>query len=165
MRPLIDEKLNSKLDEIVTMLFLGNRIMDRGMSVLGVKFAMNKTESLLHPKLAHLFPLIADDVSSYQSDRNNLTIYGNTPEAKDDYEKPLDFFEKILDYMVDLESLVGETYNIAKEEDFTTASFLQNFILKLIPISSQCLLLVDKMEMYKDDIVGFDRDVENFVIL
>jgi hypothetical protein len=165
LRPLIDEKINSKLDEIVTMCFLGNRIMDRGMSILGVKFAMNKTESLLHSKLAHLFPVLADDVSGYQGNRNNFTVYGVTPEAKDDYKNPLEFFEKILDYMVDLESLVEEVYNIAKDEDFTTASFLQSFILKLIPVSSQCLLLVDKMEMYKDDIVGFDRDIDNFVIL
>jgi len=165
MRPLIPEKLNSRLDEIVTKCFEGNRISDRGMSILSVKFVMNKTEKLLHDKLAHLYPMLADKVSSFQGSRNNLTFYGFTPADGSDYDTPLEFFEKLLSYMNDLETLVSEILDESREEDAVTYVFLEDFLRALIPVTEQCLLLVDKAEMYKDNYMAFDRGVESFMIL
>jgi len=165
MRPLIPDKLNGRLDEIVTKCFEGNRIMDRGMTILSVKFAMNKTESLLHPKLAHLYPLLADKVSEFQGSRNNLTFYGVTPADGSDYGKPLDFFEKILSYMNDLETLVSDVMDESREEDPVSYVFLEGFLRELIPVTNQCLLLVDKAEFFSDQIMLFDMAVEDFIIL
>ena len=165
MHSLIPQQLNNRLDQILTKCFEGNRIADRGMSVLGVKFAMNKTENVLHAKLAHLYPSLADKISSYQGFRNNLTFYGVTPADNSDYTSPLDFFDIMFQYMIDLENLVAETAVLAQDEDdFTTYSFLQEFSRNLIPVTAQCLLLLDKAENYKDW-MQFDRDVENFIIL
>lgn len=165
MRPLITESINGKLDEIVTKFFEGNRIADRGMSVLGVKFVMVKTEKILHEKLAHHFPQLADIVSSYQGSRNNLTFYGLTPSDNTDYESPLQFFERMLDYMIDLEALVSETMEMTLHDDFITFSFLVDFVEYVNQVTSQCLLLVDKAELYKDDWESFDHRVEDFIIL
>lgn len=166
MRPLIENSLNGKLDDIVTFCFLGNRICDRAMSVLDVKFAMNQTSSILHSKLAHLFPLLADVVSDYQSSRNNLTVYGETPKDDADYASPKEFFEKMLDYMQELESMCYEAYDMADEScDLTTISFLQKFSRLLIPVTSQCILLLDKSNLYNDNWMFFDRDVEHFITL
>lgn len=165
MRPLIPEKINSKLDEIVTKCFEGNRIADRGMSILAIKFAMNKTEKILHQKLAHLFPALADDVSGYQGSRNNLTVYGLTPEDKSDYSNPLVFFERMLDFMVDLETLIAEAIEMANEEDYATYSFLIKFMRDITSVTEQCLLLVDKGEQYTNDWPGFDHRIKDFVIL
>jgi len=166
LRSLIPENVNKKLDEIVTMCFLGNRIADRAMSVMDVKFSMNKSSELLHQKLAHLFPLIGDIASSYQSARNCLTFYGDTPADGTDYNSPQEFFEKLLDYMTDLESLCYESCQLAKEEsDFTTSAFLHKFIRMLIPITNQCILLADKGKAYNGDWMRFDHDVDDFVIL
>lgn len=164
MRPLIPDKLNGRLDEIVTKCFEGNRIADRGMTILSVKFAMNKTESRLHPKIAHLFPALADKVSEFQGARNNLTFYGLTPADNSDYSKPLDFFEKILSYMNDLETLVSDVLDEAREEDTSTYVFLEEFMRSLIPLTSQCLLLVDKAELYQDNML-FDHHIDDFIIL
>lgn len=166
MRSLITNNVNTKLDEIVTYCFLGNRIADRAMSVLDIKFVMNKTSSILHEKLAHLFPQLGDVVSSYQSSRNCLTIYGETPRDDSDYFTPKEFFEKMLDYMTELESLCNDAYVLSEEEsDFTTSSFLQKFIRILIPVTNQCILLVDKAEQYNNDWMRFDHDIEDFIIL
>ena len=165
MRELISNKLNTKLDEIVTKLFEGNRICDRGMSILNVKFAMNKTEGQLHPKLAHAFPALADKVSEYQASRDNLTVYGATPLDASDYVTPLAFFEKVLDYMMDLESLIGQSVEMAKEEDWSTFTFLSGFLKDIAKVTAQCLLLVDKAEMYGDDWKLFDHNIEDFVTL
>ncbi len=166
MRSLIDNKLNEKLNDIVTFCFLGNRVCDRAMSVLDVKFVMNKTSSILHEKLAHLFPMLADVVSDYQSSRNCLTIYGETPRDDTDYSSPIDFFEKALEFMQDLESLCYETHVLATESsDLTTVSFLEKYSRLLIPVTNQCILLVDKGLLYNNDWIRFDHDIDDFIIL
>jgi ferritin len=165
MRSLIPEKVNNGLDKIVGKCFEGNRIADRGMSILAIKFAMNKSEEILHEKLAHLFPKLADKISSYQGDRNNLTFYPETMSDNSDYSSPLEFFYKMLDYMQDLEALVSEIMDSSDEEDIVTYIFLQKFMLDLIPVTSQCLLLVDKGENYKDNWMVFDHNISDFVIL
>lgn len=166
MRPLISDALNAQLDKLVTKLFEGNRIADRGMTQLGVKFVMNKTESLLHPKLAHLFPALADKVSDYQSARNNLTFYGLTPADNTDYASPMDFFERMLQYMIDVEGMTGEILKMsADEEDFTTKAFLLRFYEDLQKVTNQCLLLVDKAEQYNGDWMAFDFRIDSWITL
>lgn len=166
MKSLIPDSINSKLNEIVTLCFVGNRICDRAMSVLDVKFTMNKTASILHEKLAHLFPKIADVVSTYQGSRNCLTIYGATPLDDTEYKSPAEFFDKILEYMNDLEALCCNTYTLALEEsDITTLSFLQKFIRILARITNQCILLSDKSDTYNNDWMKFDHDIDDMIIL
>jgi ferritin len=165
MASLISEQTNTKLDELVTMFFAGNRLADRGMSELDVKFVMNKTATILHSKIAHFLPALADIVSDYQGSRNAKTVYGLTPRDETEYSRPLEFFQRLLVYMIDLESFVFECYETAKEDnDFMTKSFLESFILKLNPLTKQCLLLVDKATLY-EDMMLFDENIESFIIL
>ena len=165
MRGLIPENINSKLDEIVTKCFEGNRIADRGMSVLAVKFVMSNTSEILHEKLAHLYPLLADKVSTFQESRNNLTFYGLTPADNTDYDSPLQFFERMFDYMVDLEAGISSAIRIARDEDYMTYSFLLGFLLEINKVTEQCLLLLDKAEQYNGKWESFDARVNGFVIL
>lgn len=163
MRSLISENVNTKLDEIVTFCFAGNRFCDRAMSVIDVKFVMPKTEKLLHQKIAHLFPNLADVISSYQASRSCLTIYGLTPKDDSDYSTPSEFFNKLLDYMTDFESLCYDARNLASEDgDITTVVFLDKFIRTIIRLTSACILLVDKSEKYNGDWMRFDHDIEDF---
>jgi len=165
MPSLISEQTNAKLDELVTMFFAGNRLADRGMSQLDVKFCMNKTASILHTKVAHLFPSLADVVSDYQASRNNKTIYGLTPRDETEYASPMEFFERLAEFMVEVESFIFECYETAKEdEDFMTKSFLESFILQMLPLTKQCLLLVDKCGLY-DDMMLFDHNIKSFIVL
>lgn len=166
MKQLIPTNLNNKLDEIVTKCFEGNRIADRGMSILAIKFVMHQTESVLHDKLAHLFPQLADQVSSYQGSRNNLTLYGLTPEGASDYDSPLQFFVRMVDYMMELESLIGEAIDIAQEEeDHATFAFLLSFLNSVTIVTNQCLLLKDKSELAGDNFILFDMIINSIVIL
>lgn len=165
MKSLIPDQINSALDSIVTKCFEGNRIADRGMSILSVKFAMNNAEKLLHPKLAHLFPQLADVVSGFQDSRGALTAYGLTPEDVTDYESPLDFFIRILDYCQDLEGLVSEAIEISSSSDMITYAFLIKFLRQVSDVTAQCILLVDKAEIYGNDHMAFDHRIEDFIIL
>jgi ferritin len=166
LKQLIPTNVNFKLDEIVTKCFEGNRIADRGMSVLAVKFAMHTTEEILHDKLAHLFPMLADQVSSYQSSRNNLTIYGVTPEDSFDYSSPVQFFIRMVGYMMELESLIGEAIEIAQDDnDHATFAFLMSFLNDVVKVTNQCLLLKDKAELIGDNLILFDTTIKSIVIL
>jgi len=165
MPSLISEQTNTKLDELVTLFFAGNRLADRGMSELDVKFCMNKTSAILHSKVAHLFPMLADTVSEYQSSRNNKTIYGITPRDETEYASPMEFFKKLLEFVIEIETFIFECYETAKEDDdFVTKSFLESFILEVSPLTKQCLLLVDKCGLY-DDMMLFDHNVKDFIVL
>lgn len=165
-RPLISESLNTRLDELVTKLFAGNRICDRAMSILDLKFVMNNTVKFLHPKLAHLYPALADMISDYQGARNVLTVYGLTPLDDTDYSSPLDYFNRMIDYMIELETLCSEICEFASEDnDYTTKVFIESFLLKLIPVTKQCLLLADKAEKYGSDLMGFDSRIEDWITL
>jgi len=165
MKQFIQDNLNTKLDEIVTKCFEGNRIADRGMSILSIKFNMNKTEKILHSALAHRFPALADLVSEHQSSRDNLTFYGATPADRSDYGTPLDFFNRMLDYMMDLEALVSEALDTSKDEDYGTFAFLLRFMKEVTDVTAQCIMLVDKAESYGNDWQSFDHRIEDFIVL
>jgi hypothetical protein len=163
---LLSEPVNKKLDELLTACFAGNGLCDRAMSVLDVKFVMNKTVSILHPGIAHLFPKLGDVVSEFQSDRNQTSIYGMIPLDATDYDSPQDFFEKLLEFVEDLESLTYDVKQISLDEnDHTAVAFIDDFIEILMPLTKQCLLLVDKGNAYKGDWMRFDHDIEDFFIL
>jgi ferritin len=166
MRPLISQEINSRLDLLVGKFFEANRIMDRGCSVLDAMFAMNKTSEILHKKLAHLYPQIADKLSTYQSQRNNLTMYPQTPMDSTDYPTPLSFFERMLNFQIEIENSCYEVCEFAKEsDDYMTSVFLDSFMLSLIPVTHQLLLLTDKAEIYGGNFMGFDHRIEDFIIL
>lgn len=163
---LLSEKMNDGLNKLVQRLFWGNRLLDRMMSVLSIKFVMNKTSGTLHPILAHSFPLMADVISDYQDYRNCMTVYLDTPTNGTDYKDPLELFTTFLDYMTELEKLIHDTIDMAeKEKDRTTKVFLEQFLNLIIPYTGQALLLHDKAEAYGEDWMDFDRDIENFLLV
>lgn len=165
MRPLISEELNSKINFLVGRCFEFNRLLDRQMSLLDTKFCMPKTSSILHAKIAHKFPFYADVLSDYQSARNNLTVYPQTPIGANDYNKPLDIFEAMLGFMEEFENDVYIVCESAdNESDYMTKVFLDSFMLSLIPMTKQILLLVDKCEAYSD-MQLFDSNIEDWIVL
>ena len=61
--------------------------------------------------------------------------------------------------------MLFRSYETAKEDDdFVTKSFLESFVLKISPLTKQCLLLVDKCGLY-DDMMLFDHNIDDFIVL
>jgi len=136
------------------------------MSELSVKFTMPKFVNLTHPRIAHIYPKLADLVSDYMGDRDVLTNYNLTPTDNTDYASPLDFFQKLLDTQVDFESQIYEVINAAEEDsDLSTKVFLENFLREITPLSAQIILILDKAEAYNNDWMRFDADSDDFVTL
>ena len=166
MKSLISEQLTNKLNDLVTTCFALNRLCDRAMSELSVKFTMPKTSNLMHPSLAHVYPKLADIIGDYMDGRDTLTGYGLTPADNTDYASPLDFFQKLLDMQVDFESQIYEAITMSEEDsDLSTKEFLKNFLSTITPITAQIILIVDKAEAYNNDWMRFDTDSEDFITL
>lgn len=167
---LLNTPVEDSLNLLIQRLFLGNRILDRMMSNLTVKFVMPKTESILHEKLAHSYPKMADYFSGHMEDRNCMAKYLVTPEDVTEYTNPMEIFNKYLEYQLELEELVCECISIAKDDgDMMTELALKEFLSgSLKKYTKQALLLVDKFDIYKDSKINwmhFDNQIEDFVIV
>lgn len=166
MPQLISEELNTEFSNLVGKLFTLNRICDRGVSVLSVTFAMNKSSELIHKHFCHLPPTLADSISEFQDSRNCLTVYPATPIGDKNYQKPIEFFQELLDFIIIFEGEMDNIREIAKESgDYASMVFLDSFMLKIIPLTRQCLLLVDKANAYGEDYQSFDHRIEDWIVL
>lgn len=163
---LLTSEIKSLLENIVSHCFYSNRIVDRICSIMSVKFVMPNTSNTIHHKLAHLYPLLADEISDYMDSRNCTTVYGATIAGDQDYDNYIECFRKILELNLNLESLVKDAIVVAQTSgDYSTKVYLENFLLKLIPITRDIMLLSDKAEMYGDgdlNSMRFDHDFSIF---
>lgn len=165
---LISKEMKVSLEKIISHCFYNNRILDRMCSILSVTFVMPITSNILHHNLAHLYPLLADDISDYMDSRDCTTIYGETPVGDQEYDTVLDCFNKILEINLHLESLIKESIILAQSiNDYSTKVYLERFLLKILPITKDILLLLDKAEMYGDSdisLMKLDHDIVSFDI-
>lgn len=167
---LLTISMKQSLERIIKHCFYCNRISDRIVSWLSVKFVMPITANIIHSNIAHMYlgNLGADGISEYMDSRNCTVVYGETPIGDQEYDNPRDCFNKLLEINLEWENLVKDSIKLAKEEgDYTTMVFLQTYLANIIDITKDILTLVDKSEMYDDSKSGwmrFDKDVKSFPI-
>lgn len=168
MEGLLTKEIKESLEKVISHCFYANRILDRICSVLSVSFVMPITSNILHHKLAHRYPILADVVSDYMDSRDCTTIYGETVKGDQEYENYLECFNKVLEINLELEKLIKDSIELAlKIGDYTTKVYLEKFLLDITPITKDILFLVDKAEMYGDNETGmmrFDHDITDFNI-
>lgn len=162
---MISERLNEGLNSIVGALFALNRLFDRAMSVLAVKYKAINSTKILHPSLAHQFPLIADSVTELQQKRNMLSRYPATPEGNEMYENPLQFYEVALEEFHKLEDLIEDVLDVAMEDkDHVVKSFLNNLLNQWSVYIETMENIVDVCRNYGNDPksqMQFDDEIEN----
>lgn len=156
------------LEAIVKKCFENNRLVDRIVSLLTVKFVMPNTSNIIHQKIAHYYPILADEITDYMAQRNCTAIYGETMAGNQDYAEPIDCFNRMLEINLALEDVVKNAIIVCSENgDYTTKVFLDGFLRNLIPLTDDLLLLVDKATMYSNvhkDLMAFDYDINRFGI-
>ena len=164
---LISPNTNEQLNKIIAKMFHLNRILDRIVSVMSVKFACVKSSNIIHLQFAHKFPLLADQISEIQDSFNVVTDYLETPTDISDYHSLLEMFEKVLDNVIEANDLICGAIEIADEQkDINVKSSLQTFLATIfINYIKQSIVLRDKAKMYGNDILNFDRDIDTFFTL
>ena len=83
MDNLVSKSTQEALMEFVKQCFAMNRFLDRAVSVLGVKFAMNQLADLVHHGLAHAYPNLGDICGEKCLEAYNISViylyYLSTP--------------------------------------------------------------------------------------
>jgi ferritin len=150
---LISEKTAIALENLMGMFFQANRILDRMSSQLSVKFVMPNTSEIVHKQFAHVMPLIGDKISEYCDDRNYAVSYPETTRDYTEYNNLSDMFNKILDYMIDIEGTVIECVDIAEDEnDLMTKHFLEKFLYEEVrPYTKLAQNFVDYVQKNGDE--------------
>lgn len=168
---LISEKLNNSLNELVGKCFATNRMLDRGMSLLGVRWKLLRCSELLHPALAHAYlgDKFADSISGYQGKRDCETIYPATPIGNENYDSPLEFVKSYHSANLELEDSIKDVIDEAVESgDLTTKKFLDGLLETLADYTAMSQNLVDLFTQYGNDKFALqllDSNIDKYIVV
>lgn len=148
MIELLDKVVIKELSDIQTLLFIGNSVFDNAVYQLSTKFVMPRTTEIVHHRLAHEFPVLADVITDYADDRGVYLDRKNVPAQTKEYKDTREIFYDLLEYMRNLEKLVYSAAVVCNNiGDGTTKVFLDGFLRGLIPYTKMTLALVDYVDM------------------
>lgn len=149
----VSQSTVNALQEIITECFKMNRWLDRWVSVLGVKFAMNNTAKLCHKVgFAHYYPTLSDEIGDKCLERYNISVlYGSTPNGKEDYNNPREMIELLRDKVMEFQNMYIGLMKIAFENnDLHIYSTLVELSDQLSQRTEQAILMVDKLSIYTE---------------
>ena len=147
---LITSSLNNSLNELVGKCFHMNRLLDRSVSLLNVKFHLINTAEVLHYKAAHVYlgADFADYIADYQTLRGNETTYPATIAGNDVFDNPLSILLQFHSENLAFENMVLDVIDDADDiGDFTTKHFLEKLLDNLANMTALSATLVD---MFRD---------------
>lgn len=158
----------SAVQELIAQCYINNARIDRMKSVLLADLSYNETADVVHKYIAHYFSNgIGDDLSEKCLERYNISvIFGGIPVMDKQYNTVEEVLDELLELAIDFQNQLSMCIKIAMENmDKQIASDLLNFNVYYNNIVDQCILLVDKIKLYKDD-PSFDAHLKNhFFIL
>lgn len=165
---MVSEITQKALFDIIKQCFIENRVIDRMVSVIGVKFACNQTSNLIHHHIAHYFPNLSDKIGELCLERYNISVvYGETPSAYGDYNSLTQIIEMLEKRVKDFQTMFMGLCKIAYENnDINVYADLMDLLRQYNFIVEQVILLNDKIHNYKENnIMSFDHDIKDFWIL
>lgn len=127
-----------------------NRLLDRSVSLLNVKFHLINTAEILHYKAAHVYlgENFADYIAEYQALRGNETMYPATVAGNDVFDNPLGILLQFHSGNLEFENMIEDVIDDAEDiGDFTTKHFLEKLLDNLANMTALSATLVD---MFKD---------------
>ncbi len=163
---MLSNKTSDALDVLVGACFDMNRTMDRMTSIMQNVWSMPQAADIFHHKLAHLWPLLADEVSGFKDQYNMTTVYPETHRDSREYKNLFDMMSVLLKEVEGVYEIVRQTYYIAKENrDLNANVMLQDFMRKLTIVISQIITLRDKAERMPTDYDTYDFRIKDWGIV
>lgn len=165
MPKLLNDKTSEALDVLVGGYFDLNRTFDRAVSIMSNVWAMPKAGDIIHHKLAHLFPLLADVVSGFKDDCNITTVYPETHKDDRTYTDLRDMMGTLLDECERVYTMIALTHKVAVEErDFNAQAMLIDLMNKHTKVIAQVHTLYDKAEQMPTAYDTFDAHIDRWGI-
>ena len=114
---LITKETNKDLDTLYGQFFNLNSLFDRAVSVMLNDWAMVQASDIIHHKLAHLFPLMADMVSEIKDDFDESSVRPEVMPHTEVYDGLADMFDRLLDECVATYDMIRLANKGALERD------------------------------------------------
>ena len=163
---LINDRTIKEINLISQQCFWLNRVVDRAVSVLGVKFGMPITSKILHQGLAHKYPLLADNVNEILDMYNELVDYLDTPADTRDYEDIVELFQTILDENIKLYDMTRNAIFVSREtRDVNVETHLLDFLEDVNEYIAQTITLRDKAVSLKDNVEMYELLIDKIFTL
>lgn len=165
MVKLLNDKTSQALDVVLGGYFDLNRTFDRAVSVMTNDWAMPKAGDIIHHKLAHLFPLMADLVSEFKDNCNIASVYPATHMDDRTYDNLQSMMTTLLDECETQYKMIALAYKVAVEEgDFNAQSMLVDLMNKHTIVIGQVHTLYDKSSQMPTDYDTFDAHIDRWGI-
>lgn len=162
---VLSEKTSEAIDILVGKSFDLNRSFDRAVSILTNVFSMPQAADIIHHNLAHLWPLIADEFSSFKDEWNIPTYYPETHGDGRTYSNLADMMETLLKETLEMYEMLKMTYSVAKENgDLNACAFLMRMTRILTIIVGQVYTLRDKAAQMPTDFDSYDAHIDDWGI-
>lgn len=162
---LISNETSEALNILVGKMFDLNRSFDRAVSWMQNIWSMPQASDIVHHKLAHLFPLLADLLTEIKDRYNVPSIYPETHRDSREYENLYIMFETLLKECSDGYEMIVRVEDIAiTHKDKNVLADMVNFMQKYNELMGQVITLRDKAEQLPTSYDEFDRHIKSWGI-
>ena len=163
----IHEETINAVHELNGFAFRMNRLWDATVSVLGVTYACHTASGLIHHKIAHWYPAIADTLNEKCLENFNiLAYYPATPAGDVEYDNLVDMMAQMLDKTIEFQNAVMGVKQIAHDmQDYMIEVEIDKILIDVNEQVAQMILIHDKAQQYNMDYTAFDKDFPTFFML
>lgn len=163
----VSEQTVHAIHELNGQCFYMNRMWDATVSVLGVTYACHTASGLIHQKIAHWYPAMADTLNERCLENFNiLAYYPATPAGDVKYDNLVDMMSQMLDETIKFQNAVMGVKQIAHDmQDYMIEVEIDSILLDVNKQVAQMILIHDKAQQYNMDYTAFDKDFPTFFIL
>ena len=163
---LISKETSKDLDTLYGQFFNLNSLFDRAVSVMLNDWAMVQASDIIHHRLAHLFPLLADKVSEIKDNYDISSVRPVVEAHTEDYSNLADMFDTLLDECVatyDMIKLVNK--GALERDDINVHAELMSLVIDFSKIIGQILTLDNKAHQMSEDFDTFDEHIDDWGIV
>lgn len=163
---IVTQETQNVIIELIGECFKMNRILDRQVSVLGVKFVYSNTANLCHQYIAHYFPTLADKLGELCLERYNIPVaYPATPAGMQDYSDAEELIHDMEDKVIEFQTKFMGACRVAFENnDIHVYTDLLDLLEDVNEVVEQVILLADKINKYNGS-MSYDNHVTKFFFL
>jgi hypothetical protein len=161
----ISKETCKDLDTLYGQFFNLNSLFDRAVSVMLNDWAMVQASDIIHHKLAHLFPLMADMVSEIKDNYDESSVRLEVEAHTETYNGLAEMFDRLLDECIATYEMIRLVNKGALErDDINVHADLMELMRSYNKIIGQMLTLQNKAHQI-ESFDTFDDRIVNWGIV
>lgn len=162
---LISKKTSDALDILYGQFFNLNSLLDNAVSYMLNEWAMVQASEIVHLRLAHVQPILADKISEIKDDYDERSIRPEVPKHNETYSSLKEMFDYIYDEFAATYRMIVLTNKIALEDgDINVHAGLMGFMRIFNKVIGQIITLKNKADQ-NIDFNTFDFMIKDWKIV